>query len=326
VTPVPKVEVSAGFGYHWGGSPEVFADLGGCDVGPYAVSAGGRAHAAQLGTTVEVKAGLPQENLVVQGTAGAPQITVTAPGGETVSSTPGGLARSAHMVVFSNPAANRTYVLIGKPPAGAYTIATQAGSPPIAAVRHADGLPAPSVKARLGGRGYRRALRYTIKTIKGQKVRFLERAGGVGSELGEAKGASGALRFAPAEGPAGKRQIVALVEQDGIPRREIVVATYTAPPPRRPGRPSRVRLKRSGSGIRVTWGPAARAARYVVRVRLHDGTSRLYTVRAKKRSLRIPGVASRTFGSVTVAGLTRSGLAGPARKATVKRKARRHRR
>jgi hypothetical protein len=68
--------------------------------------------------------------------------------------------------------------------------------------------------------------------------------------------------------------------------------------------------------VRVTWGPAARAARYVVRVRLHDGTSRLYTVRAKKRSLRIAGVATRTFGSVTVAGLTRSGVAGPAGKAT----------
>jgi hypothetical protein len=75
-------------------------------------------------------------------------------------------------------------------------------SPPIAAVRHADGLPAPSVRARLGGRGYRRTLRYTIKTIAGQKVRFLERANGVGSELGEGKGGSCTLRFAPAEGPA----------------------------------------------------------------------------------------------------------------------------
>jgi hypothetical protein len=320
ITPLPKVTVSAGLGYHWGGSPDVIADLGGCDVGPYAVSAGGRAHAAQLGTTVQVKAGLPQENIVVQGSGGAPQITVTAPGGETVSSTPTGLARSAHMVVYSDPGASRTHVLIGKPPAGAYSIATQAGSVPIAAVRHADGLPAPSVRARLGGRGYRRTLRYKIKTIAGQKVRFLERAGGVGSGLGDAKGASGTLRFSPAEGPAGKRQIVALVEQDGVPRREIVVTSYVAPPARRPGRPSHVRLKRSGSGVRVTWGPAARAARYVVRVRLHDGTSRLYTVRAKKRSLRIGGVATRTFGSVTVAGLTRSGVAGPAGKATVKKK------
>jgi hypothetical protein len=41
-------------------------------------------------------------------------------------------------------------------------------------------------------------------------------------------------------------------------------------------------------------GPAARAARHVVRVRLHDGTSSLLTTLAKKRSLRIPGVATRT--------------------------------
>lgn len=316
VTPVPKVTVSAGFGYHWGGSPEVFADLGGCDVGPYAVSAGARA--AQLGAGVTVKAGLPQENIVVQGTAGAPQITVTGPGGETVFSTPGGLARSAHMVVFSNAAANRTYVLVGKPPAGRYEIAAQPGSPPIAAIRHADGLPAPSVSARLGGKRDARTLRYAVKPIAGQKVRFLERAGGVGADLGEAKGRAGTLRFAPADGPKGKRQIVALVEQDGAPRREIVVASYTAPPPRRPGAPRRVRLKRTKTGARVTWGSAARAVRYAVRVRLHDGTSRLYVVKAKKRSLTIPGVAKRTFGSVTVAGLTRSNLAGPSRKATVK--------
>jgi hypothetical protein len=142
----------------------------------------------------------------VQGSGGAPQITVTAPGGETIASTPTGLARSAHMVVYSDPGASRTHVLIGKPPAGAYTIATQAGSVPIAAVRHADGLPAPSVRARLGGRGYRRTLRYTIKTIAGQKVRFLERAGGVGSGLGDARGRAGLLRFSPAEGPrAGAR-------------------------------------------------------------------------------------------------------------------------
>lgn len=321
ISETPEVGVSAGFGYHWGGDPDVFGGFGGCDIAPYAVSAPARA--AQAGPlTVDVKAGLEQENITVTGTGGAPRITVTAPDGEVVASGPGGApAKGTHMVVYSTPQAKATTVLIGKPVPGQYKVEAQPGSPPIARLGHAEGIPEPEVTGKVSGKGHARRLAYTVKPLPGQTVRFVERAAGAGADLGAAKGAKGTLRFSPANGPKGTRQIVAMVDQNGAPRRQLVVATYTAPAPLRPGRPKSVSVKRAGGGVKVSWGRAARAARYLVRVRLHDGTSKLYVLGGKQRALTIPGVATRTFGTVTVAGLTAtSNKAGPARKAGVKKK------
>ncbi|MCW2966363.1 MAG: hypothetical protein JWM71_135, partial [Solirubrobacteraceae bacterium] len=228
----PKVSVSVGVGEHWGDTPDVIGDLGGCDVSDYAATA--RRRDLGGGASVQVPAGLPQENIVVRGTGGAPKITMAGPGGETLSSIDGAVARSAHMAIVSNPAAGKTYVFVGQPAAGAYTITPQAGSAPIAQVLHADGLPAPSVSGKVTGGGYARALHYAVKPIAGQTVSFLERAGKAAAILGAAKSAHGVLRFTPANGPRGTRQIVAAVTQQGIPRRDIVIASYTAPGPRRP--------------------------------------------------------------------------------------------
>jgi hypothetical protein len=63
-----------------------------------------------------------------------------------------------------------------------------------------------------------------------------------------------------------------------------------------------------------------------VRIRLHDGTSRLFTTRAKQRSLTIRDVGTRTFGAVTVAGMVAtSSKPGPVRSAGVKKKAKKAR-
>lgn len=312
----PDIGVSAGFGYAWGGDVDVFGSFGGCDIGPYAVSARRR----QAGTfSVAVPAGLPQENIVVGGTGGVPRITVTAPDGEKVSSiASGGLVKSKHMALYATPAGNATTVLIGAPAAGTYTIAAQSGSPAIAKVANAHGLPEPSVSGAVGGSGYKRTLSYTVAPIDGQTVRFVERADGAGAELGAAKGAKGTLRFRPANGPKGERQIVALVEQNGVPRTEVVVGTYVAPGPQKPGRPGSVKVQRAGAKVKVRWGKAARAASYIVRIKLRDGTNRLVTT--AKRSATLPGVSPRTVGTVSVQGVSKEGTKGPSRKAGVKKK------
>jgi hypothetical protein len=315
ITKDPDIGVSAGMGYHWGGSVDIFGDWGGCDVTPYSVSA--PAKRRQVGPqTVDVPAGLPQENIVVQGTSGAPRFTITAPDGEVVG-TPG---RGKHMVVIGNEAAKATLVMIGQPVAGKYTITPVSGSSPIAKVGHANGLPEPAVTGKVSGSGYNRKLSYTIKPISGQTVRFLERSAGAGADLGAGKGTKGTLKFTPVDGPKGTRQIVADVSQNGLPREQIVVATYTAPGPRKPSKPKFVHAKRRGGKVKVTWGTSVAAAGYIVRVRLHDGTSRLYTVGAKKRSFTVPGVATRTFGSISVQGISQSGVRGAERKAGVKKK------
>jgi hypothetical protein len=256
ITKDPEIGVSAGFGYAWGGDADVFGSFGGCDVTPYAETARRRQGG---GLAVEVPPGLPQENLIVEGAGGAPRITVTGPDGETVSSGAGGApGKSAHMVVFSTPGQNVTSVLIGQPAAGSYTVAAQPGSPAITRLGNAHGLPEPQVAAKVSGTGHARRLSYTVTPIAGQAVRFIERAEGAGADLGAAKGKSGTLRFSPAPGPKGTRQIVAAVDQDGVPRRQIVVATYVAPAPARPGKPAFVRVRRAGTALKVRWGRAAR--------------------------------------------------------------------
>ena len=60
-------------------------------------------------------------------------------------------------------------------------------------------------------------------------------------------GARGTLRFAPADGPAGIRSVIALVDENGIPRARIVVAHYRAPRPMRPATPSRTHGSHGGA-------------------------------------------------------------------------------
>ncbi|MDQ3936059.1 MAG: hypothetical protein M3340_15665, partial [Actinomycetota bacterium] len=69
---------------------------------------------------------------------------------------------------------------------------------------------------------------------------------------------------------------------------------------------------RKGSRVTVTWRPAARAARYLVRAKLTDGRNLLFFATAKKRSVRISGVPGKVRGKITVAGLKPDGTAGPA--------------
>lgn len=315
--PGPTVGVSAGFGYRWGQGPKVFADLGGCDVSSYAASMQARLADASTHDVVTVGAGLPQENIVVQGSTAAPQITVTAPNGETVSSAVGSAAKSKHMLVFSDPAAKRTYVLIGEPPAGRYTIDTQTGSPTITSVRHADGLPAPRVTVAVTGTGSTRSLTYDVLPIAGQTVTFAERASGVAGIIGSSSGASGKITFTPAAGPKGKRQIVAEVQENGVPRTNIVVASYIAPPQAKLPPPKFVHVKRAHGGVTVTWAKVSHAAHYAVHIQLSDGRDEAPLLGPKAQTFKIPAVAASIHGSVSVRALAISGLRGKRKTAKI---------
>ena len=175
--------------------------------------------------------------------------------------------------------------------------------------------------------------------VKGQVVTFLEEGRGVSRTIGTARGARGTLKFAPADGPGGRRTVVALVEQDGLPRKRLTVATFKAPPRSKPGKPrgvkvaggtaraaSRRRPWRRGRGdaggrprpapcaasrpLTITWRPAARAARYGVTVELTDGRRLFFLRDADDRVVRIPD--AKGLVSVRVVGLRADNGAGPA--------------
>jgi hypothetical protein len=181
------------------------------------------------------------------------------------------------------------------------------------------GLRAPArVTARIVGK----QLKYRIPRVKGQTVTFEERGSGVAHVLGTVKtGGKGTLRFTPADGRGGKRRIVALVEQDGLPRTKRTVATYTAPPRAKPALPTGVKLgtigrarasKASPRGLTITWRAAKGAARYGVRVVLPDGRRLFFLRNADDRVVRIHDVPAEGRAVVRIVGLRRDNTTGPA--------------
>jgi hypothetical protein len=155
-----------------------------------------------------------------------------------------------------------TYVSIKNPAGGTWTV-TPTGAIAVTGVSSANGEPAPHVRASVTGSGHDRSLHFTLNAAPGRVVTFAERGGGTYRALGQARGASGTFGFHPGDGPAGKRQILALVVENGVEVGQTVVATYSAPAPVRPGRPARVRTSHDGSTLVVRWARVRGASRYL---------------------------------------------------------------
>jgi hypothetical protein len=291
----------------------------GCDLDEYKVLH--IARLAQTGTqTVTLPKGLPAAALEITGNGGPPRVTITGPGGASIETPLAGPDRVTTPVgiLVTDRARNRTLVRLNKPAAGAWQITQQAGSPAITSVRRADGLPAPKITAKVTGKGRKRKLEYTVTPIDGERVTFQEEGRNAYADIAPAKASRGRQAFTPADGPAGKRRIFALVEQNGVPRDRIEIASYTAPGPLTPGRPPKVKLKRSGTKLVVSWGKATAATSYAVRVVLRDG--RRLVIPTRRRSVRLSNVASYDRGTISVYGMRAGDRMGPA--ATVKLKER----
>ena len=316
-------DVALGFGYKWGGGLSVM--LLSCDVGPFRAIKPAQA----VGHDFTLPAGLPVATVAFRGSTGPPKVTLEGPGGERVVTPPepDGKVLDDRFLLFQNPDDRTTYVAINKPSGGRWRVKTDGGglaaprievesaqSSTLEQVQVAHGLPEPSVKAKVGGKGHKRTLTYSVRQIAGQRVTFEERGGDVGRRIGTAKGKRGTIRFTPGAGRRGKRQIVALVESNGLPRENITVSSYKAPAPAKPARPGGLKLKRKGSKLTVTWRSASRAARYLVRATLPDGRKLLLFATSKKRRVRIKGVGKGDRVTVSVAGLRPDGMPGPAAK------------
>ena len=228
---------------------------------------------------------------------------------------PGGTGDGGALVL-RDVEGRHAYIAIAAPRAGRWTLTPKPGSSPVTALRRGDGIPAPRVTARVSGRGHRRTLHWSLRAIPGQTVRFGEEGRGSAGAIVTTGKARGSKRFAPADGPAGRRSIVAVVEQAGMARARIVAGRYAAPAPQRPAKPKRLTLRRAGGALQVRWKRAAGARDYRVRAELSDGRRLLLTVR--KNSLRLPAFGARETAKVSVTGL-RDPYAGPAATKRIRR-------
>jgi hypothetical protein len=224
---------------------------------------------------------------------------------------------NSRFAVLQDANESATDVLIRKP-AGTWTVTTPDGSPTVAGVATADVLERPDVSARVSGSGAKRTLSWKLTPRPGQKVTFAEKGADSAAVLKTTSAARGRVRFTPAGGNGRKRSIVAMVQQSGAPRETLTVARYTAPAWRKPARPSRVRAKRSGSSLIVTWRAAAGAARYSVFVTSADGDREVFILPARKRRLKVRDIQKDDRATVKVTGLRSDNV--PGRAATLKLK------
>ena len=222
--------IQVGFRYRWGDK----VPRPGCDLGAVqATRAAHAARAAQAGDgSVLLPAGLRQALITVRGAGAPPLVRVTGPDGATVDVTvsgPDAAIEQEPFLAYRIAEEATTYVFIGHPAAGRWTVSPLASSAPISEVTAEVGLPAPKVRASVNAIKSRRArLSWRLRPIAGQRVTFVEQARNVNRVIAVTRRARGSVRFRPAPGSR-RRTVVAYVEQDDIPRAELRVTRYVAP-------------------------------------------------------------------------------------------------
>jgi hypothetical protein len=115
--------------------------------------------------------------------------------------------------------------------------------------------------------------------------------------------------------PEETHTIVATVEQNGRPRSRRIVARFTAPKPAKATRPRKLKARRAGTRVNVTWRKVAGAQRYDVTVSRADGSRALTRTRRPRLVLKRATDVRR----VSVRALSVDGKLGPAASASVQR-------
>ncbi len=321
-------DVNAGFSYPWGGSPSLSVGLGGCDISPYVIQpmsaaagdarAPGGPGARERVALVRTTSAAPFEDIAVVGSGAPPSVILHGPSGQSLTPVAFGAgAASAAAVALPVAKNDTTYVMVRNPGAGNWTVSAAPGSSPITSVTAARGYAPPRITAHVGGSGVARRLTYSVSRRPGLSVTFAERASRTYHVLGRVTSAHGTLRFAPAAGPAGRRTIVAIVSDDGVPRETVTVASYRAPGPVTPIRVRDLRVARHGRRFRIAFGTASGASYYLLTVRASDGRDLLRLIGRVGHSLTLPVLGYTDHLTVTVRGVSPLGQRGPVAEARI---------
>ena len=325
---------TVGVGYHWGDGfsqlPGDFHSGGSCSDGwfgefrvavqPAAASDARARTASVLATVVHVPRGAPAADIEFIGRGGAPDVTITGPGGfheSTAGPTASGHFTRRGSLFYERMSMPSTYTFIGllHPRPGTYRVTLNPGSPPVATVMQKNSY-VPSVTARVTGSGIHRRLEYTVKPVPGQRIEFLERSNQVLRQLGQARGRTGSISFTATPGPQ-RRQILANIYVDGAAGPALAVASYQPSGRVRLHAVRKLRVRRSGARATVSWAKVPNALSYAVSVVLSDGDRRFYITRAPQ--LTISGVFLEIGGHVSISahGDSVFTLSGPTRTAAL---------
>jgi hypothetical protein len=308
----------AGAAYTWRDGRLVgFGGLGGsCDLSPWRPTHSS-AHPSLEAQTITLPAGTHLAAFQVTAKGAPPDVTFAGPHGVTVQTPTDALgSKTAHAWLYKDPSTNTTNVAISGDLAGAWKITPQPGSAPVVSATDSLGRPPVKVSARVGGRDRARTLSYTVAQQAGQKVTFAEVSKKASKVIGSARGSHGTLRFSPADGPAGRRKVVALVTEHGVPRKQLTVATYVAPGPLRPPPPKHVGIVRTKNALRLSWSASPGAASYDIALTTFNHRKQLFVQPRNKRVLVIPNILSTYTASVAIQGVSKAQQTGKAARKT----------
>jgi len=250
------------------------------------------------------------------GSGKAPKVTLTDPSGRvyTPSDVPDKLFVDGGFRSFWVTGSDSTLLRVENPVEGTWTLTPQPGSVAIDKVRSADSLPPLKVSGRVTGKGRTRTLTWRASGLAGRTIRFTEHGKNTGATIVETKKARGRVRFDLQDGSAGSRKVEAQVAGGGFPVAPVAVARVRAPGPMRPGRPGKVKAKRRGDTITLTWPRLKTAKRFRVTVNGSDGRRELFFATAKQRLVRVLTVRPGTKLTIRVSGSGAvSHAAGPTR-------------
>lgn len=327
-----------GVGYHWGDfSPHIFNGItDGCKPSRYwelnimsaeadarQLASGSKSKPTALAAQAEgsltftVEKGDDAKDIELHGQGGAPAVQITAPNGDTMTSVAGEMQHDDTLQVMQWEDYDMTWVGVTGDP-GKYVVTPLEGSPPIESLSETRFQKHDQIKAKVVGKGRDLKLQYDVGNVKGRTVTFSEKANGVYSAIGTVKSGKGTIEFEPAVGPAGVRQIVAAEDVDGISAPEVVVDSYKSPGPMPAPKMKKVRAKRRGSKLLVSWRKVNSTNGYKVVATLLNGTQKSVWVPAKKSKATIKGLEKTQAGTVTVTAFGAIGDLGKPKKVKFK--------
>jgi hypothetical protein len=268
--------------------------------------------------TFTVAKGESVKNIELVGAEGAPAVTVVAPNGEQLSSEPNQMLHGKKLSLISADKYQRTWIGVEEAVPGTYKVILQPGSTAVSNQLETREEPEAGVSASVTGSGDELTLHYDAGHAKDQTVSFYERGKGSWELLKKVDGGKGTVDFEPSDGPAGKRELAAQVEVDGIPAPIETLDHFKAPPPPQAQEVDGVEVAHHGDELKVSWDKAAGSQEYAVVSETRGGTVKEQRVTAKRTSATLRDVSATEGGHVEVVSFGPLGDQGKAGQATFK--------
>jgi hypothetical protein len=305
--------VAEGFGYKWGDVlPSLYFDS--CGLLDYKTAAhlSAAGHAAQS-SVIHIPAGQHEVVLGARGVSAYPTFTVRAPDGQILNpatARTGKVGKGVYVFVTDPPNLG-SYVLLGRPQPGNWSIIPTPTSPAIASTGSALSLPPAHVAATVHRRSRNTyVLQWRAPHIQGQTLWFSSVSANSTQTLLETSRPSGKLTFRPlTDGSGGRRKIRVLVSQNEIPRAQLTPTSFSVPRPQPPSPVRHVLIARHGTRAAFTWRPSPSAADYRAYITVSNGRRLFFELTAPQRALmitEIPANASITARIVVVSNLGRT--------------------